>query len=481
MRHDDRHVNILRVYLILSCIGSLFGFVALLIEYLQAGSGDQAAAPGIWIVALPGIVGVVSLYLAVLSYRPSAASNMIERLDRFLLSRFGFPVTFLIFFYISIFSLIYSMSASPAIYGPVYPVGLVPFFVWLAFSSGLALTFLVIWRVGVTRSVLIGLPAGIAILVLGVGVCLQFWGFEAPRKEDIYFIYLDGERLLQGMNPYERVLAGDMRVNDKYSTYLPGFYYLSWMTQVAGLQKFEAWLSFWRGIFLAFNLSIAALLFYLPARRGLLGFSVFAALFWLFNRWTLHVARTADLDFIALFFLLLSLYLFGRNRIASLLILGLSLTIKQVAIFVVPVYLIWSWKSPSEMRVKHLFSAAFWIGIIPLLASLPFLISNAEAFIRSILFSATRVAAAAFNVYSLDVALGWQGILARLPILVMLLLLYWLAWKYNIAPFSLALLVLAVFVFFNSVFYTSYMVWLVALIPLAVYELLAQFRDGSTA
>lgn len=133
------------------------------------------------------------------------------------------------------------------------------------------------------------------------------------------------------------------------------------------------------------------------------------------------------------------------------------------------------------MRVKHLFSAAFWIGIIPLLASLPFLISNAEAFIRSILFSATRVAAAAFNVYSLDVALGWQGILARLPILVMLLLLYWLAWKYNIAPFSLALLVLAVFVFFNSVFYTSYMVWLVALIPLAVYELLAQFRDGSTA
>jgi hypothetical protein len=34
--------------------------------------------------------------------------------------------------------------------------------------------------------------------------------------------------------------------------------------------------------------------------------------------------------------------------------------------------------------------------------------------------------------------------------------------------------VLAVFVFFNSVFFTSYMVWLVALIPLTAYEIIAQ-------
>jgi hypothetical protein len=45
----------------------------------------------------------------------------------------------------------------------------------------------------------------------------------------------------------------------------------------------------------------------------------------------------------------------------------------------------------------------------------------------------------------------------------------------------MALLVLAIFVFFNSVFYTSYMVWVVALIPLTAYELIAQIGDDPYA
>jgi hypothetical protein len=91
------------------------------------------------------------------------------------------------------------------------------------------------------------------------------------------------------------------------------------------------------------------------------------------------------------------------------------------------------------------------------------------------------VAAAAFNVYSLDVALGWQGLLARIPVVLMFLLAYWLTWKYKLGAFSMALLVLAIFVFFNSVFYTSYMVWVVALIPLTAYELIAQIGDDPYA
>jgi hypothetical protein len=139
-----------------------------------------------------------------------------------------------------------------------------------------------------------------------------------------------------------------------------------------------------------------------------------------------------------------------------------------------PVYLIWSWKELPSNRMKHLISAGFWLGIIPLIASLPFLVWNWEAFTRSIMFSATRAAAAAFSVYSLDVALGWRGFLARIPILVMSVGVYWLTWRYDLGPYSIALLVLAVFVFFNSVFFTSYMVWLVALIPLTAYEIIAQ-------
>jgi len=468
MYAKQQRLNIFRTYIILSFVGSLVGLIAL--YRLPLGEGSQA---GFWALALLALFSIIFLCLAVLAFRQSSTDKLLRFTGQYLGGGVGYTAAFLIVFFTFIISLIYSLSASPELYGPVYPVWMVPFFLWLVWISGLALFFLVFSRFGASRTVLISLPVVIAILVMGIAVSLQFWGYESPRKEDIYFTYLDGERLLQGVNPYERVLAGDMRVNDKYSTYFPGFYYLASLIQFTGLSAFDPWLSIWRVIFLVFNISIAALLFYIPARKQMLGLSVFAALFWLFNRWTLHVARTADIDFIPLFFMLLSLYLFQRNRKTSYLLLGLSLTIKQVAIFLVPVYLIWTWKSAPDRGAKHLVSSALWIGIVPLIASLPFLIWNWEAFVRSILFSTTRVAAAAFNVYSLDVALGWQGLLARVPVVLMFLMAYWLTWKYKLGVFSTALLVLAIFVFFNSVFYTSYMVWVVALIPLTAYEFIA--------
>ncbi len=476
MHTIHQRLYILRGYTILSFAGSLACFIALYRH--PFGEGSQAS---FWISALPAFFAVLFLCLAILSFRRTNTEKLLELSEKFHGGGVRYTTAFLVLFYIFIISLIYSLSASPKLYGPVYPIWLLPVFLWLLWISGLALVYLVILRFGSSLTVIVGLLAVILFLVMGIAVSLQFWGYESPRKEDIYYTYLDGERLLQGENPYERVLAGDMRVNDKYSTYLPGFYYLSSVTQFAGMSTFDPWLSFWRVIFLLFNLSIAALLIYIPARKQLWALSIFAALFWLFNRWTLHVARTADIDFIALFFMLLSLYLFQRNRNASYLLLGLSLTIKQVAIFLVPVYLIWSWKSAVDRRVMRLIGSALWIGIIPLIGSLPFIIWNWEAFARSILFSATRVAAAAFNVYSLDVALGWQGLLARIPVVLMFLLAYWLTWKYKLGAFSMALLVLAIFVFFNSVFYTSYMVWVVALIPLTAYELIAQIGDDPYA
>jgi hypothetical protein len=468
MQTNQQRLNILRTYIILGFVGCLACFHAL----FRFSLGEESQARS-WVLAFPALFSVLFLCLVVLTLRRSSADKLLRFTKRFLSGRVGYTAAFLALFYTFIISLIYSLSASSKLYGPVYPVWLVPFFLWLVWISGLALVFIVIWRFGASWTVLISLLVVIAILVMGIAVSLQFWGYESPRKEDIYYTYLDGERLLQGVNPYERVLAGDMRVNDKYSTYFPGFYYLASLVQFAGLRVFDTWLSFWRVIFLVFNISIAALLFYIPARKQMLGLSIFAALFWLFNRWTLHVARTADIDFIPLFFMLLSLYLFQRNRKTSYLLLGLSLTIKQVAIFLVPVYLIWSWKKAPDRSAKHLVSSALWIGIVPLIASLPLLIWNWEAFVRSILFSTTRIAAAAYNVYSLDVALGWQGLLARVPVVLMLLMAYWLTWKYKLGVFNMALLVLAIFLFFNSVFFTSYMVWVVAFIPLTAYELIA--------
>jgi hypothetical protein len=310
-------------------------------------------------------------------------------------------------------------------------------------------------------------------------VNLQFWSYDSLRKEDIYFIYLDGSRLQDGVNPYERVLSGDMRVNDKYSTYFPVFYYLAWGAKQLGLSLFLDWLSFWRVVFLVANLSIAMLLFYIPGQQKLIVLSVFASLFWLFNRWTLHVSKTADIDFLPLLFMLLSLFLYRRHTKTSYLLLGLSLGIKQMAIFLVPIYLIWTWlDSPRKERIRNLLVACVLIGIIPLIASLPFIAWNWEGFYKSILFSATRDAAAAFEVYSLDAVLGLRGIPAKIPMLLLLAAVYWLTWKQKIHLYTPALLAMAVFVFFNSVLFTSYMIWMVVLLPLAAYEYILALKDN---
>lgn len=41
---------------------------------------------------------------------------------------------------------------------------------------------------------------------------------------DVYFIYLEGQRLTDGENPYARMLASDMLHNDKYASSLTGTY-----------------------------------------------------------------------------------------------------------------------------------------------------------------------------------------------------------------------------------------------------------------
>lgn len=62
--------------------------------------------------------------------------------------------------------------------------------------------------------------------------------------------------------------------------------------------------------------------------------------------------------------------------------------------------------------------------------------------------------------------------------LIMLLGVYWLAWSRKLVLYIPALLVIAVFVFFNSVVFTSYMVWVVALIPLTAYEYIVEHTPG---
>ena len=185
----------------------------------------------------------------------------------------------------------------------------------------------------------------------------------------------------------------------------------------------------------------------------LLGF--FGLLFWFFSRWTLQITPVAAIEYLPIFFLVLSLALFPRHRALGLVLFGVSLAFKQLAIFLVPLYLIVVWQTAEQKRWRQMGLAAVLIAIVPLVMSLPFLAWNAEGFVRSILFSATRDAASHINAPSLDGYIGLTGLQARLPMIALLGIVYLLAFRKTIGMASAALLVMAVFLSFNPVLFLS--------------------------
>jgi len=143
--------------------------------------------------------------------------------------------------------------------------------------------------------------------------------------------------------------------------------------------------------------------------------------------------------------------------------------VKQIAVFLVPIYLVWIWRSVEQNKCKTVLLATAVIISIPLITSLPFLVWNAESFIRSILFSAVRVGGDSFGSPSLfkDTA----G-LRLLPMLILISLIGFGVIRRQIGIYTSALLTLSVFVNFNAVLFTQYFCWLVPFVPLTVSDFL---------
>ena len=293
---------------------------------------------------------------------------------------------------------------------------------------------------------------------------------QITKGYDIYASYSEGQHLLNGENPYARIQTGDMRTNQKYATYFPVFYELSYLSQAAGFRTVKTWIGFWRIIFVLFELATAIFLYVVLAKNRFEWVGVFAAAFWLFNRWTLNLVETQNLDFIPIFLFLVSLTLFSQKRGLSLLLCSCSLGFKQIAIFAVPLYLIWEFRETGQNQIKHVLKSALMIAIIPLVTGLPFLFWDASAFLKSILFSATRLTGSYSEVSSLDVLLKWDGLPARAVMLALMLFIYLLAFKGQLPKYFSVLLVMIVFVGFNNTLFPQYLLWVMPLILLAVFD-----------
>jgi uncharacterized membrane protein len=313
----------------------------------------------------------------------------------------------------------------------------------------------------------------VSICLLGMLTHVRLWPTVEDRNDDIYFTFLEGDRLLRGENPYSRVLEGDMRENEKYATYLPLFYYLSAGAQLLGMAEYPQWVAFWRLVFLLACSWIAIGIFLRAWATRIKVFAVAASLFWLFNRWTLHVSISADLDFLPLALLLIAWSLLGKRPRAALVVFGASIAIKHYGVFLAPLFLMPIWRNSTEPKAR-IWKDLLLLGAVPLMVSLPFLFLDAEAFAKSILFSVSRNPMATGDVFSLDALLGWSGWAARIPMLGLLVLIYVAVWRGRLGAYASSLLVMATVTFFNSVFFTSYMVWVMPFLPLACLEAFPQ-------
>ncbi len=318
------------------------------------------------------------------------------------------------------------------------------------------------------------------LMIISVGILVHmlpiFWNYktdELGKEEDIYYLWIEGKRILLGENPYARILMSNMRDNKKYATYFPFFYIMSYLTQLLGLNNYQDWISFWRYIFLVFNLGVGLALFNYFYQKRLILISIFSCIFWLFNRWNFYVTLVADIDFIPIFFLLISLFVLRKRKWLSLIFFSISLAIKQIGVFLIPLYLIWIWHSANKNKIKQLLIAIMVISSIPLLTSIPFIIWSAESLVKSVLFSATRHPDSDFGAFSVDTYIAsaipqFIGLTAKLPMLFMMSLIYLIALKRQIEIKIASLLVMIVFIDFNSVLFNQYMCWVVPLIPLAI-------------
>jgi hypothetical protein len=307
----------------------------------------------------------------------------------------------------------------------------------------------------------------LAIALVAIRVNLRFWSLDTVGS-DTYYSWIEGRRIRNGENPYERILKGNMDENRKYSTYFPLFYEMSAVVQNAGFRQYEAWIDFWRYFFLVANVGTGLALYTITYSKRTWALSLLALTFWFFNRWTLSASATVALDFIPIFLMVLSLGLYKRYRKVSLILFSFSLAIKQIAIILVPLYLIWEYQQSHSL--KKTIIAGIWIMSIPFLASVPFLFWNSDGFIKSVSFSATRAALNHFGAESIDVVLNLSGLFARIPFLIMLCGAYFVSWQRSVGRYGSTMLVMGIFIAFNSVLFTHYPAWFMPLLPLAASE-----------
>lgn len=292
------------------------------------------------------------------------------------------------------------------------------------------------------------------------------------RSNDIFYIWSDGHSIAHGINPYSKIDGSDMLKNKKYATYLPGFFLIVSAYVSLGYDSFDQWLEVWKPASLLIHFAVGVLLFFAILPRGGFFLSVFGAQFWLLSRWSVGVMNSGQIDSLAILLLLGSLLMIENYNKTALMLFGASLAVKQIGVFVLPVYLLYNsdLSRPLLWNIRNSARNLLWIALVPLLLCLPFIIWDAKGLFLSLIFSATRSPGGHLKVPSIDELLGFVGLTAKVPMILMMALIYLSFMQKKIGVFLSCLALYLSFISFNSVLFKQYMPWFCAFLGLAMTE-----------
>ncbi|MCB0328505.1 MAG: hypothetical protein KDD70_02545 [Bdellovibrionales bacterium] len=302
-------------------------------------------------------------------------------------------------------------------------------------------------------------------------------GVDPTKTRDVFFIYTDASTLAEGKNPYQRIEGKDGKSNEKYTFYLPGFLWMAaGSIRLFELNSYEDWMKRWIPISFVVHVLIGLILFFYSYNRWGVWSGILGSSFWWFSRWPLALLRSGQIDNVAILFFVLALVLVERKRLLGLVALGASLSVKQMAAFTVPLFLVWPiLEGRLNTRALWNFSKQILVlGGVPLLVSLPFLLWDLESFFQMLMFPLTRDPS---GPRSVEYFLGEVSLLGKVPFFTLIGICYWYFVREGEYLFPSILFVLLLFLGFNPVFFSRYFCWAIPVVPLAVFECIEKARE----
>ena len=276
-----------------------------------------------------------------------------------------------------------------------------------------------------------------------------------------------------------------MLENDKYPTQLPLYFYFLKFIKQSSNNNFSGFVETLRNILYAFQITGGGFLYLIFRRVNKPFVGYFAAIIYMFNVWSLNSFMLLKQDMIAIALLISSLYFFKSKNQSwiSYILFGLSLGIKHIGIFMLPLYF-----TPLIFKEASIKNFSFNMSLLLATIFIPavhFIINNSQSFVNSMLFSITR------SPHTSDIYYGYtdllikyrlsnnsstlfQQILPRLPLLITSVFSLLLLFLKKIPLFSYPLISIMVFAIFNPVIFPQYITWIP---PFALLSLLDYLDD----